>query len=195
MLDLIFRDKLTGTGGDFLYGLPNQTSILFPEKGERPFFTSSNKTNVLIYSMSVQFANRSLSQEKAREVMNGARIPIKVKLSGTQYLMAKGFCARITNDGKITPLFIAMYNENARSIEDIKFYVCRSVFRLSQYRQLKTIMLGFIVNHPGTVVITTEIEKHFGARIELPVGRTIAEKKQNTEKFVEDLLEKVKSSV
>ena len=198
MLDLTFRDSIPGVGGgEFLYTLPVETSILFPEKGPRPFFTSSDKArkDVLIYSNNVQFGNKSLPQTKIKQVLNGARIPIKVKVAGVQYLMAKGFCAKITNDGKITPLFIAMYNEDVREIGDIKFYICRSIFRLSTYRQLKTIMLQFITSHPGNVIITTDIQRHFGARISLPGGKTLAEMKKNTELFVEELLEKVKSSV
>jgi len=124
-----------------------------------------------------QLRNRVLTTNRVKEILDSAKVPLIVRIGALRYLIGKGFIAMLRNDGTIDVLFIAVARKNAVYIEDVKYYVSRSIY-LPAHKKIQLVIKDLISLHRGDVLITNNIEKYVGSKIKLPVGKTIREEIQ-----------------
>ncbi len=203
MRDLNFRDRLErdlwSSHNDYDYENLREGAVLFKEGATLPFFMYysplvKDKT-VFAYSNSTQFKGRTVTLSRAKQIINGAKVPLKVKMGPKNYLMCKGFIAHINSEEKIKPLFVAGAKKKPTDIKDIIFYVASEVYHSDRYVGIRTLISDTIFEHTGEVLITQYIEEYFGSKIEAPKARTIREQAQFSEQIIERALEKVKQIV
>lgn len=135
----------------------------------------SMRADELVYANCSQFQGRSVSMAKIAEVANSSYIPLKLNYQGEKYLIAKGFIAKysgIPDDCQI--LFLATADKSPTDIKEVKFYVCRDVYK-AENKKIFPIIKEFMVKHTGDVIITAYI--NIGGKWLVPVFKTLTERK------------------
>lgn len=194
MTDLNFADELVinkfSHSNSFTYWSPdslNDTTITgdslplyFCETDEnKPFIMTSGKhthKGRLTYSKyRHQFNGRVIIAKRAKEIFNTAKMPLTLLIRGHNYLIGKGFLARV-QDNNINILFVACYSgSKPTSVEQIKLLVSKQIYAPA-YAYLLPMITEDIKSHIGDVIIARDINKYLGHKITLPKLGTVGEK-------------------
>jgi hypothetical protein len=193
MITMEFRAVLQNStftyGNDFSYNDPTESTLFFPNakdpKAELPFIMGSGKHGeVLVYAdANQQFRNRVLNTAKIKEIMDGAHMPMKLKIGERYYLVGKGFLATYPNLEPMELLFVATSQGKITSLREVKYYVARSL-KLPEHKKVEPIIRDFMKIHQGDLILTNDIKAYICPKIPIPRLATVAERLR----FIDDLL-------
>lgn len=141
------------------------------------------------YSATPQFRGRTITLSKMKEIVDSAKHPIMVRNCNNQYLMGKGFIA-IQEASKVKYLFVACIElgKKITSMSQIKLYISKEVYKI-KYKSIFGMIKEFMVAHSGDVIITNDIDKYIGTKIDFPIFKTLKERKNYMDKLIEESLE------
>lgn len=189
MLTLDFRDALVNNAfrytNGFNYTNKAGSGIFLPDKvGEdTPFIARDGRYHTdgeLILSTSIQFSRRSVTTAKLKEIMDSARMPIRLTFAGVDIYAGKGFLAMRSGHtlGKLLLIACETMGKPATRMNQIKYYIARQGIKGDTYKKLTPVIKSFMDAHMGDIVISDDIEQYIGRRIKIPNANTIAEKKE-----------------
>jgi hypothetical protein len=203
MLTLEFKDELTEsrfTGGNmFLYGVRKASGIIY-SGGEKElpyiFRTSGgyHKDNELFFCLDTQFRNRRLDNAKVKEILDSARMPIRItSTSGVNYYIGKGFVG-ILRGGQLHTLFIAVCKKGlVTDMGQVKFIVSRELYT-DEHKKMWSILSPIVYAHPGDVIITANMRKYIGINLEMPTFTTISQKMEYNRRLINYCAKSFKTS-
>lgn len=207
MIDFRFRNRLFDNifdrgrrnYNDYEFNEIKDSSITLLNPHLYPLIKTTNEhyllktpRDVIQYSDEVQFGNKPVNREKVYEIINGADYLMKLRITGTDFYIGKGFVGTcdINRPGEIVPLFVVcmpqiLYRDN--QVADL------TILADNRYKDqgavIKSVVNQYLVEHTGDIIITGEIIKHLSGKIRLPRFANIAAKKQFTETFIQQCVE------
>lgn len=198
MADFNFRNELTEfpfvMGNTYSYSKePTNILLLNPKyvpivklKGDFP----EQKTPLDVLEVcGRQFRGRALTRDKTFEVLRTAHYPLLVKIATFDYYIGKGFIGKKLPDGKVEPIMVMTvpgidYIDNDPA--DITLIVANGY--VSETSIIKSIVQQCLREAEGDTFYTNHIQKFLAGKIKIPRFRNIREKKEFTEKFIDDLI-------
>lgn len=146
----------------------------------------------MIYCQSLdQLGSRLLTVKKIKEVMNSSRYPIIFRIKGIHYYIGKGYLSTLHSlAAEPRILFIACINGSTTptNLSQVKFFVNRIIFNDDTYKPILPAVKDFMNNHIGDVILTNDISKYVGEKINIPDGLTIAQREKYTKHIVVECL-------
>lgn len=146
-----------------------------------PLITYNNPFTIhedfLMMSTQVQLRGRTITKDKACEIMNTAPFLLALTFANRRVLLGKGFMGLIDRDtNEITPLFVAMVKNKRNATEhDIILYTSK-LLKNPDFRHFEQTLLDFYKEHKGDIVITDNVYKYVGSKIPMPVFKSLAER-------------------
>lgn len=192
MTTLNFKDELTedpfSISNGFYYSELQSFGLYFQEDSKNyPYILKgeiSDKVDLQYSDNPNQLRRRLLNTKKIKEVMDSARVPIRVILKGKWYYLGKGFLASSRAETKEL-LFIACVDANKQylTMEDVNFFVSKKIYE-DEHKPLQPAIKDLIGAHPGDVTVCNNILDYVGERITMPQGGTIASRKRYQDALV-----------
>lgn len=212
MISLEFRDNLVNNRfsyyNEYYYNDMESLNIYYTsEDPEIPFILTGNGTSItnknlhkiedglfeMYYSdYHRQLNGRVLSSAKMKEVIDGARCPIKFRIGSHYYLLGKGFIAHLVDDGNINVLFMATIANGTKptSLLDVKYYISRDIY-LETHKKLHPVLKDFLSIHRGDVFITGDIDRFVGHKIPIPLFKSLSERKRYNDQLIDFCVNKL----
>lgn len=189
MMTLDFKNSLINNrftyNNDYIYSDLDGLNIYYKESEEEiPFIMTAKNdvrgSNPVLFhngemqhsTYSRQLGGRTLTTNRIKEILDGSKIPLLFKIGNHRYLIGKGFLAWYQPDGTHEVLFIAVSKRDVSYMGDVKFYVSRTIYNI-RHKKLHPVIKDFMTIHTGDTILTNNIKKYIGSKIEMPTFKTV----------------------
>lgn len=134
----------------------------------------------------LQFEGMNATKDKMVELLNIARFPVKVNYGEHQYYVGKAFLARIEPDTEeVKYLLVGTFNNTLTKVEDVTMWVASEVHTDKANRPAQVIINLFLADFKGDIIITPDVLKYVGDRIDIPEFSTLDEREEHINKIVD----------
>lgn len=210
MRDFNFRDQLIEfpyrNRNYYSYGATIESSLLLANDKYVPFIVNNSaigyQNGYLPICTDTQFRGRRITKDKVVEILNTAKMPLKVELNHVVYYVGKGYIGKSdsTNLTQIDSIPLLVYTYPRVPSPDFNEYEMSEVTLLvspsykMEPKTIKTIVDQCIDESRGDVIITNSITKFVTGTLSIPKQTTISEKKRFDKEFVEQLIPLIKDA-
>lgn len=203
MKTLQFKNSLTENvfsySNNYNFSLLKELPLFYKEKERmKPvlFLNEAHKKGLVYASSPTQLGGRVIPTAKLKEILDTSPIPIIINMRPVNYLVGKGFLAKLNTVGTIEPLMVMCYDSYAgipTNVNQIAMYVSRGIYR-EEHSKVLTSISQIMKEHPGDVIMTPTIGKYIGSKLQIPKFKTIAEQKKWLNDFTVKTFEKLKKT-
>lgn len=146
----------------------------------------------------LQFDGMKPTKDKMIELLNISPLPVRVHYGEHFYYIGKAFLARIEPDtGEIKYLLIGTYSrEEPSKVENVTMWVASEVHSDKTNRPAQVIINLFLAEFKGDIIITPDILRYVGDRIDIPNFSTLDERQEHIDKIIDfSLKEFIKNGI
>lgn len=174
MKTFIFQDALitnTFTGNNsYAFGNIVETNVCFNGHDGYELFIGKGGicTGGIKVGLSVQFGDRALTNAKIEEILDSAKVPIRLSIKNTLYYIGKGIIlvneANANGTTGYRVLFAAAVpkdTSNGLSRGHVRFYIDKAAVKDEKFAGVRTVIKEVINGHIGEILYTENMKKYF----------------------------------